>query len=211
MPVYLQNQPDENTHLVLWRINEPGEVLMGMLNNLLHDHKTKTPRDNKHWLASRLCLLHLFPGKQLELNKDENNKPSLKVDGKPYHISITHSFDMAAILVSEQQVVALDLELIDQRIERVMYKFCNEAELAYLQPAQQLEQLTVIWSAKETLYKYYGRKELDFRKNLFIQPFHHQQNNYTIQGKILSPALEADIKIHVAVWDSYVLTMSYSA
>ena len=209
MPVYLQNQPDENTHLVVWHITESGDVLMSQVNHLLHDHQTKTAKDNKHWLASRLCLLHLFPGKKVVLAKDENNKPHLEVEGIPFHISITHSFDMAAILVSETQTVAIDMELIDKRIERVMYKFCNVDELTYLLPDQQLEQLATIWSAKETLYKYYSRKELDFRKNLFISAFQHQPEGYDLIGRVVTDQTAMQIKIHVAIIYNYVLTLSY--
>jgi len=42
-----------------------------------------------------------------------------------------------------------------------------------------LEHLHFYWGAKEAVYKAHGRKQLDFRSNIFIQPFDYQETGKT--------------------------------
>lgn len=93
----------------------------------------------------------------------------MTVDGESYHLSITHSFELAAVMFSKFRMVALDLEKIDSRVGRVSHKFLNAAEDEMLKEATDVVYTqTLIWSAKETLYKFYGVKELDFRQHMTI-------------------------------------------
>lgn len=151
-----------------------------------------------HWYASRVLIKCLFPNEEVVIMKDEHNKPSLMVGGKAYHISITHSHQMAAVIVSPVKLVAIDLELIDNRVDRVSKKFVGIEELEYLDSPPSTEALTTIWSAKESLYKLNGKRGIDFRLNLFIEPFiaNAQQLNgfiilddnrwkYTIEKKLI--------------------------
>lgn len=139
-----------------------------LLGNQLIDDQTASPRNNLHWLSSRVMIATLFTGKTIHVVKDVYNKPKLYVDGRSYFISISHSFQYAVVLISDTHEVAVDIEKYDARIDRVKHKFCSTTELAY---ASTLEQLTIIWSAKETLYKYYGKKEVLFQTELQIESF----------------------------------------
>jgi hypothetical protein len=51
------------------------------------------------------------------------------------------------------------------------------------------EQLTVYWCAKESLYKLYGKKELAFKENLKIEPFHYSEKGI-IKGWIQKSAMK---------------------
>ncbi len=170
MPLYSVEKFSNNTTLALWKITETSELLAALLGNAVQDTQSAN-KENKHWLSSRLLLKEIFLQKNIRLQKDEFNKPYLFVDEKPFHISITHSHHFAAIIVSETQNVAIDLERIDERVQRVSRKFVNEDERKFLTEMPNVAALTIIWSAKETLYKLYGKKELDFKAHLFIKPF----------------------------------------
>lgn len=123
-----------------------------------------------HWLASRAALATHFGNEAIiQIHKDMYNKPSMSVNGETYHLSISHSFELAAVMFSKFRAVALDLEKIDDRVGRVSHKFLNAAEQEMLKDATDLVYTqTLIWSAKETLYKFYGEKELDFRQHMTI-------------------------------------------
>lgn len=132
--------------------------------------ETVTPRHNLHWLASRAALVTHF-GKEsiIRILKDKYNKPSMMVNGEAYHLSITHSGPYAAVAFSKFRLVALDLEKIDNRVGRVAHKFINGAEEEILQQSKNLiHDQTLIWSAKETMYKFYGAKELDFKMHMTV-------------------------------------------
>lgn len=188
MPLYKKIYPDENSILAIWKIDERKEDLVNLIDERLHEiSKPKNVHDNvgKHWLASRALLLQLFDKHKVEVHKDLNNKPSLVVDGKRYFIAITHSYDYAAVMISDRHEVGLDMERIDKRIGRVAHKFINDDELLYVSKVKEDDLIlyqTIIWSAKETIYKIYGRKELDFKEHMSVCAFQLKQD--TFSGRI---------------------------
>lgn len=161
--------PGENTFLLVWKITEDAETLNKYLDHLT-DAQTTTPKHSLHWLASRAAITtHFGLGAVVIINKDIYNRPSMLVDGEKYHLSITHSSNYAAVMFSKFRNVALDLEKVDERVGRVAHKFINGAEEEMLlQSKNIIHDQTLIWSAKETLYKFYGQKELDFKKHMTI-------------------------------------------
>jgi phosphopantetheinyl transferase len=208
MPLYLHKQLGEDTFLAVWKISEQQEALAALIGEDLHDAQASGRKEHKHWLASRVLMRYLFTGHRIEVLKDAFNKPSLKIDGEPYHVSITHSFHYAAVIASRTRTVGLDMEKLDERIGRVMHKFMREDELSYLDNADKIAMLTSIWSAKETLYKYYGKKELDFREHLRIGPFLFSEN-FRLKGHIAKDGAAQSLIVHVEEHDGYVLTYTY--
>jgi len=161
--------------------------------------------ENLHWLASRALVNYIFPNKKTEISKDLFNKPSLKIDDNEFHISITHSFEFAAIIVSKNKTVAIDIEKLDERIQRVKHKFMRDDEMQYVKKENATEMLVTIWSAKETLYKYYGKKELDFKENLKIEPFTFL-SKFELSGLIQKENLNQKLITNAEVIDGYILT-----
>ena len=117
-------------------------------------------------LASKLLLKQLSNGE--EVIKNEFGKPLFK-DSKR-HLSLSHSGDYVAAIVSEQ-VVGIDIQYFTQKVERVSARVMNENKFKNLDPNNPLEHLHVYWGAKEALYKAYGKRSLDYRKHLIIEPF----------------------------------------
>jgi phosphopantetheinyl transferase len=116
-----------------------------------------------------LSIRHLL--KILNYSDDDlfytnDGKPHLK-DGK--RISITHSFEFSAIIVSNQ-VIGIDIEKNRKKIITISSKFIgNENE--FLSDKKLVEQLTVIWGAKESLYKIHPDGGLLFKHHLPIEKF----------------------------------------
>ena len=208
MPVTSIDKLRESTYLILWEITESNNQLQELLHNRLHDWNSNDKnRENKHWLASRLAILHHFKNEEVDLIKDAFNKPHLKVDEKDVFVSITHSFDKAAVIISMNYPVSLDLERIDQRIVRVKHKFCNPSELDIANASKDVTQaLTIIWAAKETLYKWYGKKEIDFKQHLLIEPFDISKKEFLIRGRIKKQSYMKELAVKVRVEGGYVMT-----
>lgn len=123
------------------------------------------------------------------------------MDGENYYLSITHSFDYAAVLVSNTHQVAVDFEKYDPRIERVKFKFASDKELKF---ALDDKLLTILWSAKETLYKFYSKKQVIFKTNLSLEPF--VATDTLIYGNIIMPDLTMRLPIHLLEIDGYCVT-----
>jgi 4'-phosphopantetheinyl transferase len=104
-----------------------------------------------------------------DLYYDEFGKPHLH-DGK--HISITHSHQFSAIILSDE-VVGIDIELQREKIIRIADKFAD-TEFSFLNPEEKIEyirKLTVIWGAKEAIFKIRNEKGISFRDHIKVEAF----------------------------------------
>lgn len=203
MAVIYKKQVDEDTVLAVWKIVESKTELLNFLGENFYD--THSKHDNIHWLASRALVKHLFAGEEISISKNEFNKPFVKINDLSYHISITHSFDYAAVIISRSRIVGIDMEKFDKRIDRVKHKFVREDESYLTGEDNESEMLTVLWSAKETLYKYYGNKELDFLKHLKIEQF-EVESKFVLKGSIKKNDYFTELDVQVEKLDGYVLT-----
>ena len=111
----------------------------------------------------------------------------------PHFISLSHSFDYAAVMVSKDKAVGIDIELIKDKIERIAHKFMSKRELAFIKK-DRIEQLYACWCAKEAIYKLHGKKNISFLDHIRIEPFDYsgtgsfiasldtgsQKNHYTV-------------------------------
>jgi phosphopantetheinyl transferase len=120
----------------------------------------------KEFLAARI-LLHLMSGRsgRGELFKDEMGKPHLR--DSLFHVSISHTVNYSAA-IAHINPCGIDVQRIVSRIRRMAHKFVGEAEKGQLVEEHELLQLHLIWSAKEAMYKAFGRRQIDFRKHLFV-------------------------------------------
>lgn len=153
--------------MAIWRIEEPESFFL---------EKVPLKRDVTHpykrlqHLAGRYLLPLLFPDFPLEeILVADTRKPFLA--DEQYHFSISHCGNFAAAIVSSNQRVGIDIELVTPRIEKISHKFLSPEEIHFLQQWQvfdklQLELKTVIWSAKEAMFKWYSVGQVDFREHM---------------------------------------------
>ncbi len=154
-----------NFLLGLWEITEECQELKKLIWNDLTEKEKETANKAKEkrckeFLAVRLLLKHLL-GAYEEIKYDEFGKPFLS-DKK---ISVSHSKNFAAVMISAYNC-ATDIEKTNEKINKIARKFLSVDELKM---ANTTEFKTLFWSAKETAYKFYGKRHLDFRKNLKIK------------------------------------------
>lgn len=200
MPVLFTKTLNKNTFYAVWHIIEQKHELIAQIDEILFTQKAL--HDNLHWLASRALLSLLFKNTHYVFYKDQYNKPHLTVNNKIVNISITHSADYAAIMVSQSMHTGIDLEKIDLRIDRVAKKFLNQIETGY---ATTPEHKTLIWSAKESLYKLYGKKEVDFKEQLIVYPFNIKKNGSFI-GEIEKDEMNITCNVFYLLFNNMVLT-----
>ncbi len=154
---------------------------------------------NTHFLSTRILLFN-YAGLQTPLLKNEYGKPS----NSQKQVSISHSNNYAAIIVSDKVHAAIDLERIDDRILRVQHKFIHEEEKFFPETSNVIY-TTLIWSAKETLYKFYSANEVIFKDELRVHPFNFEDKG-KFKADILKSAGILSIDIQYFIFDNYVLT-----
>ena len=162
---------DITAELGIWEITEPELWFMEEL--LLYPPELRQLGDIKgrrrvEWLAARQ-LVHQMSGRETRgaFVKDEYGKPHL--DQSDWHISISHSNELAAAIASPQ-LCGIDIQFIVPKITRLAHKFLCPPEAASIRPDTELDQLHFYWGAKEALYKAHGRRKLDFIDHIKVQP-----------------------------------------
>lgn len=208
MPIISIQNISSDIILGIWKITETKNDFINMLGNHLIDlSKPTNPSENVglHWYASRVLLQSLFDAHKIEIHKNEANKPTLFIDDEKYFISISHSYEYVGIMFSRTHEIGLDIEKIDERINRVSRKFLNENEQIF---ADSKLSKTLIWSAKESVYKWYGKKELDFKEHMQAYTFTPEDKGI-FKFKLSKNEFEKEIDIHYYLIDNYVITYCY--
>ena len=168
------------------------------LNNFATENNLTAKRDietqGKNYLINKLL------DEAVEIKYDDKGKPYLAEDSR--HISISHSHDKLAIIVNEKESTGIDIELIRDKVFKIKHKFLSTTELK--DANDDVDKLLIYWAAKETLYKIYGLKEVDFIEHLFVKPF-TKHNFGTIIGKITLPNVNETFHLNYQLLDDYVL------
>ena len=154
----------------------------------------------KEWLSTRALLTHT--ANSISLDFLPNGKPIL-TDNR--FISISHSDDIAGIVISTSGT-GMDIQSPDVKLLRIAGKFLNAHENAYLrEDDERLSQLTLIWSAKEAVFKYFG-EHVDFAADIRIDAFSRQPSTLTAHynGKHGDRMFELDVSYH----EQYIIVLA---
>ncbi len=174
MPIVYQKNIDEHTSLAVWKIEETEEQLLSGLQLKQHELDVIASLSNGkralHWLSTRLLLRTMLnTSEYIDCRMDDHGKPYLV--NSDAQISLSHSYDYAAVIISKDKKVGIDIELIKHKIKSIKHKFLSDLELAQKQIGDNTNGLYVCWCAKEAIYKWNGRKGLEFKQHIHIKPF----------------------------------------
>ena len=155
---------DDKTKIKIWK------VILGELNphELKNDEKKllKLKKSNilrEQFLATRKILTQ--ENSKYQITYDIKGKPSLN---SKYNISISHSHEIAAIAISNNSKIGLDVQLKESKILNIQNKFLNKSEKLNISDDPSVDILTMIWTSKESIYKAVGLKGISFLKNITI-------------------------------------------
>ena len=161
--------------LGLWQMDESPEQLFDLYPHLLPyrsslDDKYKNDGRKLEFLAIRALMYEM-----LRVNGASKGLLSHAGDfthngqGKPlfrgYHVSISHTKGYAALILSKKSEVAVDIEYMSDRVERIASKFLRKDERA-----DSLDAKLVHWCAKETVFKLFSDENLLF-EDMRVKPF----------------------------------------
>lgn len=211
MPLSIHYSIAKNGEVGVWDIEEPEDWFLERLN-LKEDEAVQFQRlkgrRRLEWLAARQ-LVHQMSGraKRALFKKDEFGKPYLK--GSAYHISISHSHHKAAAIAAPG-VVGIDIQVWVPKIERLAKRFLSAEELNQLDALsnKRLFQLHVLWGAKESLYKAYGRRALDFCQHIRIEGIPTESATGKTLGRVIKGGYEQWFDIHFQQLEGYILVFA---
>jgi len=155
---------NEKTKIKLWKVII-GELSPKELNK--DDKKLfKLKKNNllkEQFLATRKTLS----------NENSDYIITYDLDGKPilnseFNISISHSYEIAALVISNNLKFGMDVQFKESKILNIQNKFLNEFEKINIGHDPSIDILTMIWTSKESIYKAIGLKGISFSENIKI-------------------------------------------
>lgn len=168
MPIFFQHQVSSSTRIGIWKIEEGEDFFKGSVplhRDVSHPHK------RLQHLAGRFLLRFLYPDFPQELIAIADTKKPYLPDAQ-YHFSISHCGDFAAAIVSRDKRVGVDIEIPVDKIVRIRDKFLSDQEKNHLfrnkEHLTDLDALTLLWSAKESVFKWYGDGAVEFREHIHL-------------------------------------------
>ena len=208
MPLYQSISANDFTQVYLWKIEESYEELLNGIsltkNSVDRVNSMKSDLHRRGFLSIR-HLLKIAGYIDEDVIYDDYGKPHLK-DGN--YISITHSFTFTAIIISKKVPVGIDIEKQRDKIAKIAHKFTPLEEYKTIANHDALVgKLTIVWGAKESLYKIYGKKKLLFLHHIFVQDF-TLDNCYTT-GEIRYDGIISKYEIHYFEFEGFTCVYAF--
>jgi 4'-phosphopantetheinyl transferase len=195
---------DNQSAVAIWKIEEQEDQFLNLLT--IHDtipDSITHPDKRAEVIAGKVTtalLLKEFGQTYEGVIKNEHGKPFLK--NASFHLSQSHSFPYVAVIISAEENVGIDIEQPKKNLAIVAPRVFNSSELS--QTGNDLKKLCIYWCAKETLIKLYGKKDLNLKEEITIDPFtFHKTGNFT--GRISRKGHEKYYALHYLVHEDFVL------
>lgn len=203
MPLFYSQTINDFTKLALWHITESESFFTEQVNLV---KEVTHPKKRLQHLAGRYLLKYLAPDFPLHLiSINSSRKPELP--GNSWFFSISHCGDYAGVILSKKNAVGIDVELVTPKILKISQKFLNDGELNLLTRTnndKKPEIITLFWSAKETIFKWYGKGALSFKRNMAILEIIQDSENSWLHAQFIKDST-TDLHIHFRFFDSLCL------
>jgi phosphopantetheinyl transferase len=172
MPLYREWEIGDHGLAAIWKVEEP-ESFFQERTGIISDMKNERRR-TEH-LAGRFLLKHLVADFPLHnISKDEHDKPHLA--DNEYFFSISHSWPYIAAVIDPYAPAGIDIQTWHPRIGIIQHKFLSAEEQLIFDNDPKL--LTLAWCAKEAVYKWNGKRGVDFIEHLPIDFFNESTGIY---------------------------------
>lgn len=195
MPLYKTITTEREAKVLIWKIEEAEKELCRGIE-LKPECQTrvdsmKSELHRKGFMSIRHLLAEMGYT-DADLFYDDYGKPYLN-NGKG--ISITHSHQFTGIILSDDKRVGIDIEKQREKVLRIAHKFTPLKEYHTLANEEALiRKLTIVWCAKESLYKLYGKKGLMFLENINVEDFDFDDGKTTAVVSFEGEVSEYQIK-----------------
>ena len=171
MPLYKTIHISNEVVLYIWKVTESeADLRQNIRLTTANEERVGGMKSGIHrrgFLSIRhLMLLEGYEDK--DLYYDELGKPHLN-NGS--YISITHSFEFTGIIVSKKEKVGIDIEKQRDKIIRIARKFTTlDISSSEISTEDNVKKLTLLWGAKESIYKISAIQGLSFLQHIYLEP-----------------------------------------
>lgn len=206
MPLIFTQQLDHG-YLGLWKIEED---LPTLENGISYRSSSSHQEKRIQQTAARQVLNHLHPDFPFrEVISLSGVKPGLP--GNSPDFSISHTTGFAAAVIGKASIrVGVDIERISSKALRVSSKFMNDQEFMTMRESEGISQesfATLIWSIKESVFKWWGKGAVDFAGMIRVIDL-QLDNKGSVRVKFLPAGM--DLEVHFLLYDDLWITHLYA-
>jgi 4'-phosphopantetheinyl transferase len=196
----------ENGKMGIWKFQESSEELQQIF---LFSEKEKEKFQSvkyehrkREFLVIRLLLEHLL-GEKIEILYSADGKPKLK--NKSLFISISHSADLAVVLLSEKNA-GVDVENVRRNTEKIATRFLSENELNDIKNSHKPKlQRMLYWCAKEAAFKFSVWPEIEFKSQIHIHKFEMDAEGGFFSGQLSKKLPHINLTFHYFFYENNVV------
>ncbi|MBM3165713.1 MAG: 4'-phosphopantetheinyl transferase superfamily protein [Bacteroidetes bacterium] len=134
-----------------------------MLSEVQESEKILLERRKLEYMAIRRIKNHYFP--QQRILYLPNGKPIL--EGSSLTLGISHSQNHALFAYSEV-LFGCDIEEKNERLFTIKDRFVHPFELSNFSLFSNLDQLCILWSCKEAIYKLIGMRGINWKEQCIL-------------------------------------------
>ncbi|MBO7139200.1 MAG: 4'-phosphopantetheinyl transferase superfamily protein [Prevotella sp.] len=197
----------EGVRLGLWRMDEEPEELLAHFPYLrCFECPYKHSARRKEFYSVRALLIAMTSDPELCIDHVESGRPVVsgrgleipekrRDTGAGWQVSISHTKGYAALMLSRDKAVGVDIEYRSDRVAKIAAHYIRPDE-----KAGTVEQMLVLWCAKETLYKLHSDDRLDYFEMRAVAP----PNGNELMLENIKRGQQ--VKVHVIPAPDYVLT-----
>ncbi|MDG2330000.1 MAG: 4'-phosphopantetheinyl transferase superfamily protein [Flavobacteriales bacterium] len=203
MPLIKEHQINVDTKLGVWHCSETIPQLLDMVGIDSDDRNKcasfKNQQRQKQFLAVRILCSKLIG----------TCKIMYRPGGMPYlfekeqHISISHSHNYVAIIISTTPFIGIDIQKIDNKILRIRNRFVNDEDKKIID-FENIKHLTLLWCVKESLYKINGDPKVFFKEHMRLDQWDNQTPNQ-LKASINLPLYHRKHQFKFEILENYVL------
>ena len=168
MPQIFSTNLHPSGNLLLWHTEEESDWFKEQLNlvpSLWKEYGSLVNDTIRYrWLASRFAVQQVSQQSPLDVIKDQSGRPYLGGERKP--LSLSHCDGFVAAIHADVSV-GIDVERISSRVQKIKNYFMRDEELDMI--GEENEPLILAWSAKESIFKWFGEKHLGYKSQLCIR------------------------------------------
>jgi 4'-phosphopantetheinyl transferase len=204
MPLILKEYVLDDCLLGIWQINEEYDDLINRIH-LFPGEQERLDSFGSYsrkieWLSVRV-LLRQLTGKVTTIIYNSERKPFIK--GNSYQISISHSHNLTAILLSREKKVGLDLEYMSHEISRLESKFINNHEFITRNGNQKFH-LYIHWCAKEAMYKICDKQNISLRQDITLHKFEPEEKGI-VKGRVDNEFRHEEFELNYFTLNNYII------
>ena len=143
------------------------------INQVLIINKISSKKRALEILSTKSLLNQM--GEDREITYNSYGAPQISKDK---YISISHSAELVSIILSKNKC-SLDIEKISNRAIKIFNRFEKQKKLI----EKDSDLATLIWSAKECIFKLYQKGNINFKEDIIISKIDSKKNKISVLFK----------------------------